>query len=267
MNPGGSIKDRIGVALIEDAEISGKLKKGGTILEVTAGNAGIGIALACINKGYRVIFIVPMKFSQEKQDIMKILGAEIINTSKELGMQGAFDLAKKMLKEDPNIVYLNQFSNLVNSKIHFEITGSEIYNDLDGQVDYIINGAGSGGTITGIARYFKQKRSSAKIILADPVGSTIGGGLAGHYSIEGIGNTFMPDIMYMTLIDEIYKVTDYEAIEEIKILAKLEGIIVGTSSGANLSVARKLSKKYGKGNMVVIFSDRGDRYLSKGIFN
>lgn len=267
MNPGGSIKDRIGVALIEDAEISGKLKKGGTILEVTAGNAGIGIALACINKGYRVIFIVPMKFSQEKQDIIKILGAEIINTPKELGMQGAFDLAKKMLKEDPNIVYLNQFSNPVNSKIHSETTGSEIYSDLDGQVDYIINGAGSGGTITGIARYFKQKRSNAKIILADPVGSTIGGGLAGHYSIEGIGNTFMPDIMDMTLIDEIYKVTDYEAIEEIKILAKLEGIIVGTSSGANLSVARKLSKKYGKGNMVVIFSDRGDRYLSKGIFN
>lgn len=267
MNPGGSVKDRTGTALIEDAETSGKLEKGGTVLEVTAGNAGIGIALACVNKGYRVIFVVPMKFSQEKQDIMRILGAEIINTPKELGMQGAFDLAKKMLKEDPSILYLNQFSNPANSRIHFETTGPEIYNDLDGEVDYIINGAGSGGTITGIARYFKQKESKAKIILADPVGSTMGGGIAGNYSIEGIGNTFMPDTMDMSLIDEIYKVTDDEAIDEIKILAKTEGIMVGTSSGAVLAVARKLSKKYGKGNMVVIFSDRGDRYLSKGIFN
>ena len=188
MNPGGSIKDRMGVSIIKDAEESGRLKSGGTVLEVTAGNAGIGIAMACIGKGYRVIFIVPTKFSQEKQDIMKILGAEVINTPKELGMEGAFELADKMFKEDPNIVYLSQFSNPANPKAHFETTGPEIYKDLDGNVDYIINGAGSGGTISGIAKYFKQKDSKVKIILADPEGSTMGGGSAGQYAIEGIGN-------------------------------------------------------------------------------
>ena len=267
INPGGSIKDRMGMSIIEDAEKNGRLKDGGTVLEVTAGNAGIGIAMACIGKNYRVIFIVPTKFSQEKQDIMRILGAEVINTPKELGMQGAFDLAKKMLAEDPSIVYLSQFSNPANTKAHFETTGPEIYEDLDGNVDYIINGAGSGGTISGIAKYFKSKGSKAKIILADPIGSTMGGGTAGHYAIEGIGNTFMPETMDMSLVDEIFKIQDDEAIKEVNILAKQEGILAGTSSGANLSALRKLDKRGISGNVVLIFSDRGDRYLSKGIYN
>lgn len=266
MNPGGSIKDRMGVSIIKDAEESGRLKSGGTVLEVTAGNAGIGIAMACIGKGYRVIFIVPTKFSQEKQDIMKILGAEVINTPKELGMEGAFELADKMLKEDPNIVYLSQFSNPANPKAHFETTGPEIYKDLDGNVDYIINGAGSGGTISGIAKYFKQKDSKVKIILADPEGSTMGGGSAGQYAIEGIGNTFMPETMDMSIVDEVFKVRDEDAIEEINILAKKEGILAGTSSGATLSVLRKLDERGISGNVVLIFSDRGDRYLSKGVY-
>lgn len=266
MNPGGSIKDRMGVSIIKDAEESGRLKSGGTVLEVTAGNAGIGIAMACIGKGYRVIFIVPTKFSQEKQDIMKILGAEVINTPKELGMEGAFKLANKMLKEDPNIVYLSQFSNPANPKAHFETTGPEIYKDLDGNVDYIINGAGSGGTISGIAKYFKQKDSKVKIILADPEGSTMGGGSAGQYAIEGIGNTFMPETMDMYIVDEVFKVKDEDAIEEINILAKKEGILAGTSSGATLSALRKLDERGISGNVVLIFSDRGDRYLSKGVY-
>ena len=266
MNPGGSIKDRMGVSIIKDAEESGRLKSGGTVLEVTAGNAGIGIAMACIGKGYRVIFIVPTKFSQEKQDIMKILGAEVINTPKELGMEGAFELADKMIKEDPNIVYLSQFSNPANPKAHFETTGPEIYKDLDGNVDYIINGAGSGGTTSGIAKYFKQKDSKVKIILADPEGSTMGGGSAGQYAIEGIGNTFMPETMDMSIVDEVFKVRDEDAIEEINILAKKEGILAGTSSGATLSVLRKLDERGISGNVVLIFSDRGDRYLSKGVY-
>ena len=266
MNPGGSIKDRMGVSIIKDAEESGRLKSGGPVLEVTAGNAGIGIAMACIGKGYRVIFIVPTKFSQEKQDIMKILGAEVINTPKELGMEGAFELADKMLKEDPNIVYLSQFSNPANPKAHFETTGPEIYKDLDGNVDYIINGAGSGGTISGITKYFKQKDSKVKIILADPEGSTMGGGSAGQYAIEGIGNTFMPETMDMYIVDEVFKVKDEDAIEEINILAKKEGILAGTSSGATLSVLRKLDERGISGNVVLIFSDRGDRYLSKGVY-
>jgi cysteine synthase A len=267
LNPGGSVKDRMGRFVIEDAEKSGRLKPGGTIIEVTAGNAGIGIAFAALGKGYNVKFFVPLKFSQEKQDIMRILGAEIINTPKELGMQGAFEKAQEMLKEHPEYVYIKQFENPANSQSHFETTGPEIWNDLDGKVDYVVAGAGSGGTIVGVARCIKSKNKNVKIILADPEGSTMGGGVAGCYAIEGIGNTFMPKVMDMSLVDEIFKVKDEEALFEVKQLAKKEGILAGTSSGAALSAARKLSNKINSGNVVVILPDRGDRYLSKGIFD
>jgi cysteine synthase A len=267
MNPGGSVKDRMGKLVIEDAERSGKLKSGGTIIEVTAGNAGIGIAFAAIGKGYNVKFFVPLKFSQEKQDIMRILGAEIINTPEELGMQGAFNRAQEMLKEHPEYVYIKQFENPVNAQSHFETTGPEIWNDLDGKIDYVVAGAGTGGTITGVARYLKSKNPNIKVILVDPIGSTMGGGGAGHYKIEGIGNTFMPKTMNISLVDEVFKISDEEALLEIKQLAKREGILAGTSSGAALAGVRKLASKVKSGNIVVILPDRGDRYLSKGIFN
>jgi cysteine synthase A len=265
-NPGGSVKDRMGQAVIEAAEKSGKLKRGGRIVEVTAGNTGIGIALAGIGKGYKITFIVPLKFSQEKQDIMRILGAEIINTPEELGMQGAFEKAKEILKENSDAIYISQFTNQANPEAHFKTTGPEIYNDLDGNIDYIVGGAGSGGTITGVGKYLKSQNKNIKVVLADPEGSTMGGGNYGHYKIEGIGNTFMPETMDMSIVDEIFKITDEEAFAEIKLLAKTEGILAGTSSGAALSAARKLTEKIKKGNIVVILPDRGDRYLSKGIF-
>ncbi len=265
-NPGGSVKDRMGVALIEDAENKGILKKGYTIVEATAGNAGIGIALAALNKGYRVIFAVPEKFSHEKLVIMEALGAEIIHTPLEKGMNGAFEKVEELLAEAENSVCLSQFTNPVNPKIHYETTGPEIYNDLDGKIDYVVAGAGSGGTISGIMKYLKERNNDIKGVLADPVGSTMGGGLPGCYSIEGIGNTFMPETMDLSLIDEVIKVDDSQALEQVKLLAKKEGLLVGTSSGAAMYAARVIAQRVENANIVVIFPDRGDRYISKNIF-
>ncbi|HEX2925146.1 MAG TPA: cysteine synthase family protein [Ruminiclostridium sp.] len=265
-NPGGSVKDRMGTALIEDAEKAGTLKEGYTILEATAGNAGIGIALAAMNKGYKIIFAIPEKFSREKLAIMKALGAEIIQTPLEKGMNGAFEKVQELLETIENSVCLSQFTNPANPKIHYYTTGPEIYRDLDGKIDYVVAGAGSGGTISGVLRYIKERNPKVKGILADPVGSTMGGGQPGCYSIEGIGNTFMPETMDNSLIDEVIKVNDSQALQEVKLVAKKEGLLTGTSSGAALYAARVISERVENANIVVIFPDRGDRYISKNIF-
>jgi cysteine synthase len=264
-NPGGSVKDRMGVALIEDAEKRGVLKPGSTILESTAGNAGIGIALAALGKGYRVVFAVPEKFSIEKQIIMRALGAEIVNTPREKGMQGAFEMVEQLKKTVKNPVTLSQFTNPANPRVHYQTTGPEIYDDLDGQIDYIVAGAGSGGTITGVAKYIKERRPSLKCVLADPIGSIIGGGDPGCYSIEGIGNTFMPETMDVSLVDEVVKIADEQAVAEVRLLAAKEGILVGSSSGAALAAARKVAQGIESGNVVVILPDRGDRYFSSNL--
>lgn len=265
LNPGGSVKDRMGMALVADAEKRGVLKPGYTILEATAGNAGIGIAFAALGKGYRVIFAVPEKFSEEKQIIMHALGAEIVHTPREKGMLGAIEKIEELKKVVEHPVMMSQFSNLANPQVHYETTGPEIYEDLDGKIDYIIAGAGSGGTITGVARYIKEKKPDVKCVLADPYGSTMGGGEPGCYSIEGIGNTFMPETIDMSLIDEVIKVNDEDAVKEVRMLAAHEGILVGSSSGAALVAARKVAQHAGSGNIVVIFPDRGDRYFSKNL--
>jgi cysteine synthase A len=267
LNPGGSVKDRMGVALVQDAEKRGALKPGYTILEATAGNAGIGIALAALGKGYRVIFAVPEKFSEEKQTIMRAFGAEIVHTPLEQGMQGAIAKVEELKKTVPHPVTLSQFTNPANPRIHYETTGPEIYDDLDGKVDYFVAGAGSGGTITGVAKYLKEKKKGLRVIMADPYGSTMGGGKPGSYAIEGIGNTFMPETMDMSLVDRVYKITDAEALEEVRRLAAREGILAGTSSGAAISAARKAAPKAPEGsNFVVVLPDRGDRYFSKHIY-
>ncbi|MGV2804585.1 cysteine synthase [Clostridium perfringens] len=265
-SPGGSCKDRVGIYMVEKAEKEGKLKPGSTIIEATAGNTGIGIALAAINKGYKIIFIVPDKFSIEKQRIMKALGAEIINTPKEEGMEGAINLANSLLSEIPNSLSLNQFKNDANPLAHYETTGRELYDGLDGQIDYFVAGAGSGGTISGVLKFLKENISEVKGILADPVGSIIGGGQCGTYKIEGIGNNFIPETMDMSLVDEVIKVNDEEAFGAVKLLAKKEGLIVGSSSGAAFAAALKLAEKIDKGNIVTIFPDRGDRYFSTDLF-
>lgn len=265
-SPGGSCKDRVGIYMVEKAEKEGKLKPGSTIIEATAGNTGIGIALAAINKGYKIIFIVPDKFSIEKQKIMKALGAEIINTPKEEGMEGAINLANSLLSEIPNSLSLNQFKNEANPLAHYETTGRELYDGLDGQIDYFVAGAGSGGTISGVLKFLKENISEVKGILADPVGSIIGGGQCGIYKIEGIGNNFIPETMDMSLVDDFIKVNDEEAFGAVKLLAKKEGLIVGSSSGAAFAAALKLAEKIDKGNIVTIFPDRGDRYFSTDLF-
>lgn len=265
-NPSGSVKDRTGRYMVEQAERDGLLKKGGTIVEGTAGNTGLGIAFAALNKGYRVIFVVPEKFSQEKQTLMRALGAEIVNTPRSEGMLGAAKKAEEIKASIPGSVSLKQFENPANPQAHYETTGPEIYSALDGKVDYLIAGAGSGGTYAGIVKYLKEKNPAIKGILADPIGSSMGGGEHGDYNIEGIGNDFIPKTMNMSLVDEVIKINDDEAFGGARTLAKNEGIIAGSSSGAAFAAALKLAKEGKRGNFVVVLPDRGDRYFSKGLF-
>lgn len=267
MNPAGSVKDRIGVYMLKDAEDRGLLKPGGTIIEATAGNTGIGIALAALNKGYRVIFTVPRKFSVEKQKIMKALGAQIVHTSREEGMLGAEKKAQQLLQEIPGSVSLQQFKNPSNPLAHYEMTGPEIYSQLDGRLDFLVAGAGSGGTFSGIMKYLKEQSSEIQGVLADPVGSVIGSGEHADYEIEGIGNDFIADTMDMSLVDRVIKVNDDEAFAASRLLAAKEGILAGSSSGAALAASLRLAKTIERGNIVVVFPDRGDRYLSKGLFD
>lgn len=266
MNPAGSVKDRVGVYMIEDAERRGILKPGGTIVEATAGNTGIGIAIAALNKGYRIIFAVPEKFSIEKQRIMAALGAEIVHTPREEGMLGADRKADEIIASIPGAISMKQFKNPANPLSHYETTGPEIYKQLDGKIDYLVAGAGSGGTFSGAVKYLKEQDANIKGVLADPYGSIIGGGEHADYDIEGIGNDFIADTMDVSLIDKVIKITDDNAFATARLLAKKEGILAGSSSGAALYAALKLADEIDEGNIVAILPDRGDRYISKGLF-
>lgn len=266
-NPAGSVKDRTGSYMIADAEKKGLLKPGGTIVEGTAGNTGLGIAFAALNRGYKVIFVVPTKFSEEKQTLMRALGATIINTPREEGMLGASRKAEEIRASIPGAVSLKQFENPANPLAHYETTGPEIYSDLEGEIDYIVAGAGSGGTYSGIVKYLKEQNPDIKGILADPVGSTMGGGEHGDYNIEGIGNDFIADTMDMNLVDEVIKVTDDDAFAGARQLAVREGIFAGSSSGAAFAAAKKLAESGAKGNIVIVLPDRGDRYFSKHLYD
>jgi len=278
-NPAGSVKDRIGREMIEDAERKGTLKKGGTIVEGTAGNTGLGIAFAALKKGYKVIFVVPTKFSQEKQTLMKALGAEIVNTPREDGMLGAEKKATEIRDSIPGAISLGQFRNPANPLAHYKTTGPEIYSDLDGHIDYFVGGAGSGGTYSGIVKFLKEKNPEIRGVLADPLGSTMGGGEHGDYNIEGIGNDFVPDTMDMSLVDKVIKVTDADAYVSSRELSRREGIFAGSSSGAAFTASKKLAlelqssgeieKTVSEGrfiNIVTVFPDRGDRYFSKKLY-
>ena len=228
-NPSGSVKDRTGWYMVRDAEEKGLLKPGGTIVEATAGNTGLGIAFAALNRGYRIIFVVPTKFSQEKQTLMRALGAEIINTPREGGMLGAEEKANELRDSIPGAISLEQFHNMANPRAHYETTGKEIWEDLGEALNYFVAGAGSGGTYSGALRYIKEKKSCVTGVLADPVGSTMGGGEHGDYDIEGIGNDFIADTMDIKLVDRVIKVTDQEAFENESLLASKEGIFAVSS--------------------------------------
>ena len=266
-NPAGSVKDRVGKYMIDAAERNGQLRPGGTIIEATAGNTGLGIAFAALGRGYRVIFVVPTKFSQEKQTLMRALGAEILNTPREDGMLGAAAKAEELRASIPGAVMLGQFKNPANPLSHYETTGPEIYRDLGGKIDWFVAGAGSGGTYTGVVKYLKEQNPAIRGVLADPLGSTIGGGEHADYDIEGIGNDFIPDTMDITLVDRVIKVNDAEAFAEVKELAAKEGLIVGTSSGAAVAAAKKLIASGARGTVVTLLPDRGERYFSKHLYD
>lgn len=265
-NPAGSVKDRTGVFMVRDAEERGLLHPGSTIVEATAGNMGLGIAFAAIGKGYRVIFVVPEKFSEEKQVLMRALGAEIVHTSEEGGMLGAQEKMEELLKEIPDSIALKQFKNQANPRAHYETTGPEIWRDLGGDIDYFVAGAGSGGTYTGIVRYLKEQNPDIVGVLADPVGSTMGGGEHAAYATEGIGNDFVADTMDMSLVDRVIKVNDDEAYGASRELASKEGVFAGSSSGAALHAALKVANEIDHGTVVTVFPDRGDRYFSKHLY-
>ena len=265
-NPSGSVKDRAGKYMVADAEAKGILKPGYTIVDATAGNTGLGIALSALGKGYQVVFVVPTKFSIEKQQLLKALGAKIINTSREEGLLGATRKAEELLQTIPNSISLKQFNNLSNPQAHYETTGPEIYEDLKGDIDYIVLGAGSGGTLTGTVKCLKERIPNITAVLADPVGSTIGGGEHADYKIEGIGNDFIADTLDISLVDKVIKIDDKEAFEGARELARKEGIIAGSSSGAAYAAAKKLVKEVQNANIVILLPDRGDRYFSTGLW-
>ncbi|MCR5718895.1 MAG: cysteine synthase family protein [Oscillospiraceae bacterium] len=265
-NPSGSVKDRTGLYMIRDAERSGILRPGMTIVLGTAGNTGLGIAFAALNRGYKLLFVVPTKFSAEKQALLRALGAQVINTPREDGMLGAERKAEELTREIPGAVTLDQFKNQSNPQAHYETTGREIWEDLQGDVQYVVAGAGSGGTITGILRYLKEKNPAVQGVLADPEGSTMGGGEHHDYNIEGIGNDFIAETMDMSLIDRVIKINDEEAFSHVRLLAEKEGIIAGSSSGAVLAASLKLAVSGVNGNIVTVFPDRGDRYFSTKLF-
>ena len=267
-NPLGSVKDRIGSYLIGDAVRNG-LKPGGTIILATAGNTGIGTAVATLGSNYRLIVVVPDKFSREKQSLMRALGAEIINTPRADGMLGAERKAEELAKEIEGSVIINQFESEGNPRAHYETTGPEIYRQMDGKIDYFVAGAGSGGTFSGVLKYLKEKDPSIKGVLADPYGSIIGGGEHADYDIEGIGNDFIAATMNTDYIDEVVKITDEEAFNMAKELAKREGVIGGSSTGAALTAALRFAKtlqdQEREYNIVTLFPDSGERYHSKNL--
>ncbi|HWI66640.1 MAG TPA: cysteine synthase A [Symbiobacteriaceae bacterium] len=266
-NPGGSVKDRLGLELIADAERNGQLQPGGTIIEPTAGNTGIGVALAAVGTGYRVIFCVPEKFSREKQELMRALGAEVVNTPTEKGIVGAIEKAKELASAIPGAFVPQQFANLANPAAHYKSTGPEIWEQLDGLVDVFVAGAGTGGTFTGAARYLKEKNPQLKACIVEPTGSVLKGGQVGPHKTEGIGVEYIYPTLDMSLADEIYTVTDEDAFAMVKELAAREGCLVGSSSGAAFWAALQEAKRHGPGtNIVVIFPDSSERYLSKQIY-
>lgn len=267
MNPGGSVKDRLGMELLNEAFSSGKLRPGGTIIEPTAGNTGIGLALAAINKGIKVIFCVPEKFSTEKQEIMKALGATIVHTPTEAGIKGAIAKAEELLKQISGSYCPQQFANPANPATYYKTLGPELWEQLGGEIGIFVAGAGSGGTFMGTARYLKEQKPDIKTVIVEPEGSILNGGKPGPHKAEGIGMEFLPPFMDPDYFDAIHTVSDVDAFAYVKDLAAKEGLLVGSSSGAAFYAALEEAKAAKAGtNIVVIFPDGSERYLSKKIF-
>jgi cysteine synthase A len=267
LNPGGSVKDRAAIGIIRRAEQDGKLAPGGTIVEATAGNTGIGLALIGVNRGYKVRLFVPENFSQEKVIIMRALGAEVVRTPDAEGMQGAIRQAKALVAGDPTAFMAGQFENLANPDYHYETTAVEIFEQMDEKVDAVVLGCGTCGTFCGVARYLKEKSPAVLAYAVETQGSTLGGGQAGPHKVEGIGTSFTPKTFDSAVCDGIMMVMDDEAFGTVKALAAQEGVLAGSSGGAAVFAALKVAKKLGRGKRVVtIIPDSAERYLSKKIF-
>lgn len=267
-NPGGSIKDRICYYMIKVAEEEGKLKPGGTIVEPTSGNTGIGLALIGATKGYKVILTMPDSMSIERRKLLKAYGAELLLTPASAGMKGAIDKAKELVKENNDYFLPDQFENLANPDIHRKTTAREILDDIDGKIDYFVACVGTGGTLSGTGEVLKSEIDDLKVVAVEPINSpVISGGKPGPHKIQGIGAGFIPDVLNTDIIDEVIKITNEEAIETSRRLAREEGLMVGISSGAAVSAALKIAEKIGPNKTVVtIAPDTGERYLSTELF-
>jgi cysteine synthase A len=267
LNPGGSVKDRAAIGIIRRAEQDGKLAPGGTIVEATAGNTGIGLALIGVNRGYKVRLFVPENFSQEKVIIMRALGAEVTRTPDAEGMQGAINRAKELVAGDPNAFMAGQFENPANPDYHYETTAHEIFEQMDGRVDAVVLGCGTSGTFTGVARYLKEKSPKVLAFVVETQGSVYGGGQPGPHKVEGIGASFIPKTFDPSVCDEVIAVMDDDAFDTVKALAAREGVLAGSSGGAAVFASLRVAKRLGPGKRVVtIIPDSAERYLSKKIF-
>ena len=268
-NPGGSVKDRVAYAMVTDAERHGRLQPGGTIIEPTSGNTGIGLAMVAACKGYRIVLTMPETMSQERRSLLAALGAEIVLTPGAKGMKGAIEEAERLRSETPGAVILGQFDNPANPAAHLASTGPEIWRDTDGQIDIFVAGVGTGGTVSGVGRYLKQQNPSVQVVAVEPFSSPVlSGGKPGPHKIQGIGAGFVPRNYNGTVVDEIVTVSNEDAMRTSRTLARCEGLLVGISAGASVCAATELARRpenSGK-RIVVLLPDTGERYLSTELF-
>lgn len=268
-NPAGSVKDRIAMQMILDAEEEGKLKKGATIIEPTSGNTGIGLSAIGVARGYKVIIVMPESMSLERRKLVQAYGAELVLTEAAKGMKGAIAKANELLEEIEGSVILGQFDNPSNPKVHYLTTGPEIYKDLNGKVDALVAGVGTGGTISGVGKYLKEQNKNTKVFAVEPLASAVlSGEKPGPHMIQGIGPGFVPNTLDTNIYDEIIKVSNEDALAFGKMISRTEGILVGISSGAALFAGVELAKKeeYKGKNIVIVLPDNGDRYLTTKLF-
>ena len=267
LNPAGSSKDRVARNILDKAEKEGKLKSGGTVIESTSGNTGIGLAAVGVSRGYNVIIVMPDTMSRERIQIMEAYGTKVVLSDGALGMKGANELAQKIANETPNSFVAAQFENMANPDAHYLTTGPEIYEDMNGQIDYFVCAVGTGGTISGVGKYLKKKNKSIKIVAVEPKNSPLlSGGVAGTHKIQGIGANFVPTTLNTQIYDEIITVSDEDAYKYTKEISQKEGVLAGISSGCTLCAALEIAKCEKDKNIVVIFPDTGTRYLSENIW-